>query len=78
MYFIEFDLHEMMDILYMSISDITSFYLREIFDHVRDLISKHSSDCWWNMSVEELLPQEILSRVRIPLTIHVVVQYIVN
>lgn len=35
---------------------------REIFDHVRDLISKHSSDCWWNMSVEELLPQEILSR----------------
>lgn len=35
---------------------------REIFDHVGDLISKHSSDCWWNMSVEELLPQEILSR----------------
>lgn len=35
---------------------------REIFDHVRDLISKHSSNCWWNMSVEELLPQEILSR----------------
>lgn len=35
---------------------------REIFNHVRDLISKHGSDCWWSMPVEELLPQEILSR----------------
>ncbi|XP_048732785.2 isoleucine--tRNA ligase, mitochondrial-like isoform X2 [Ostrea edulis] len=35
---------------------------REIFNHVQDLISKHGSDCWWNMSIQELLPQEILSK----------------
>ncbi|XP_061163339.1 isoleucine--tRNA ligase, mitochondrial-like [Saccostrea echinata] len=35
---------------------------REIFNHVQDLISKHGSDCWWNMSTEELLPEEILSK----------------
>lgn len=55
MYFIEFDLYEMMDILYMFILDIIFFYLREIFDYVRDLILKYSLDCWWNMFVEELL-----------------------
>lgn len=62
---------------YIRCSFFVFCILREIFDHVRGLISKHGSDCWWNMSVEELLPQEILSRVRIPLTIHVV-QYTVN
>ncbi|XP_022332728.2 isoleucine--tRNA ligase, mitochondrial-like [Crassostrea virginica] len=35
---------------------------REIFNHVRGQISRHGSNCWWSMTIEELLPQEILSR----------------
>ncbi|ORX90165.1 isoleucyl-tRNA synthetase [Basidiobolus meristosporus CBS 931.73] len=28
----------------------------EIVTHIKDLVSKHGTDCWWTLPVEELLP----------------------
>ena len=28
--------------------------------HVQDLIRKHGPDCWWNLPVSELLPQDVI------------------
>ena len=38
-------------------------YFRSVIEHVRDLISKHGSGCWWSMSDEDLLPTSIVQKV---------------
>ncbi|GIL90054.1 hypothetical protein Vretimale_18112 [Volvox reticuliferus] len=31
----------------------------ETIEHITSLVSKHGSDCWWTLSVEELLPPSV-------------------
>ncbi|XP_059162221.1 isoleucine--tRNA ligase, mitochondrial-like [Physella acuta] len=34
----------------------------ETVDHLKKMMLKHGSDCWWSMSVEELLPNSLLAK----------------
>ena len=27
--------------------------------HIQNLFSEHGSDCWWTMSMDQLLPKEV-------------------
>lgn len=36
---------------------------RTIIDHVKSLFNQHGSDCWWNLTEEELIPKEELSKI---------------
>ncbi|XP_060559788.1 isoleucine--tRNA ligase, mitochondrial-like isoform X2 [Ruditapes philippinarum] len=35
---------------------------RVIVEHIKELVGKHGSDCWWSMSNKELLPDELLKQ----------------
>lgn len=35
----------------------------ETVEHLRELFLKHGSDCWWNLTVDELLPNSLLAKI---------------
>lgn len=43
-------------------SDGTPVISRASIDHLKELFSKHGSDCWWKMGVDELLPSDVLNQ----------------
>jgi hypothetical protein len=39
------------------------FFFRDTIDHLKSLVLKHGSDCWWTLSEDELLPPDLVSKV---------------
>ncbi|XP_784868.3 isoleucine--tRNA ligase, mitochondrial [Strongylocentrotus purpuratus] len=35
---------------------------KELVDHVTDLVMHHGSDCWWKLSKDQIVPQNILNQ----------------
>jgi len=42
-------------------------YSRQIIDHLKALVSKNGTDCWWSLPINELLPTKLLREVPYPI-----------